>query len=44
MGFGTNDAVAIGAAITVIGSIAVVVFLYFKIKGLMEKDAQNRKD
>ncbi len=36
------DAVVIGAAITVIGSIIVVAFLAVKIKSLMDKDAQNK--
>jgi hypothetical protein len=44
MGFGTSDAVAIGSAITVIISVVIVAFLWFKVKGLMDKDAHNRKD
>lgn len=44
MGFGTNDAVAIGSGIAVLISVVIVAFLAFKIKGLMDKDAQNNKD
>jgi len=44
MGFGTNDVVAIGSVIAVTISIVIVIFLGFKIKGLMDKDARNRKD
>ncbi len=38
-----TDAVAIGAYITVIGSIAVLGFLVYKIKKLMDEDAKKKK-
>jgi hypothetical protein len=38
-----TDAVAIGAYITVIGSVVVLVYLVYKIKKLMDEDAKNKK-
>ena len=37
-----SDPVVWGSALTVLISIVVVVFLGFKIKALMDRDAQNK--
>ena len=37
------DAVVIGSIITVVGSVIVLGYLIFKIKQLMDKDAQDKK-
>ncbi len=37
------DLVALGSIIAVISSAAIVVFLAFKIKGLINKDAESHK-
>ena len=41
MGF--NDPVAWGSVLAVIVAIAIFVFLLFKIKALMARDAENHK-
>jgi len=37
------DAVAIGSIVAVVISVVIVVFLAFKIKALMKKDAESHK-
>lgn len=37
------DAVVIGSALTVVISIVILAFIGFKIKGLMDRDADKRK-
>ncbi len=37
------DAVAVGAIVAVAVSIGIIVFLVFKIKSLMNKDAETHK-
>ncbi len=37
------DAVAIGSIVAVVISVVIVVFLAFKVKALMKKDAESHK-
>lgn len=38
------DAVLLGSALTIVLSTVVVVYLLFKIKSLMDKDAESHKE